>query len=422
MSPSYGKPRRSRTENPFDRNIGGKSEMETSIKLWGGVCLSRSSSLHIARIRKVRPTAGLRYLRGNDFFFLLGRRLRAGTRCAARGVARRAASKAPRGPRAASPIARRRQRLPASPRSVGGTLNRRDSPEQNGAAILAAACGQCRSYRRRQVALPALPQFLPGRPRGAGSRFSAPAASQRAAHARFARSIGSSSSLSEAPCPRSACQRQRSTCPPAACSRLDCSLFPPSSPSLPALRRGRDHHGEGRDQVEGGEDARRALGRQGEEEGAFLSLGPRGERGIATPRRLALSRRGAVHPRVRWMGRTAPRRGGLQESCPLPARPLTLSLLPHPRPVSPRCPPVLQKWNKGKVREKLQNLVMFDQKTFDRLNAEVPKMKVITIAAVSERLKIGGSLARAGLRELAQKGTIKCVAPSSKGPVYTKAD
>lgn len=34
----------------------------------------------------------------------------------------------------------------------------------------------------------------------------------------------------------------------------------------------------------------------------------------------------------------------------------------------------LQKWSKGKVREKLQNMVMFDEKTFERLKAEVPKV------------------------------------------------
>jgi small subunit ribosomal protein S25e len=35
----------------------------------------------------------------------------------------------------------------------------------------------------------------------------------------------------------------------------------------------------------------------------------------------------------------------------------------------------MQKWSKGKVREKLQNAVMFDQKLYDRLVAEVPKVR-----------------------------------------------
>lgn len=31
----------------------------------------------------------------------------------------------------------------------------------------------------------------------------------------------------------------------------------------------------------------------------------------------------------------------------------------------------VQKWSKGKVREKLNNLVVFDQQTYDRMLAEV---------------------------------------------------
>lgn len=49
-------------------------------------------------------------------------------------------------------------------------------------------------------------------------------------------------------------------------------------------------------------------------------------------------------------------------------------------------------------------------------------MKIVTIATLSERLKIGGSLARAGLRELVEKGLLKVAAPSSKMPVYTRIE
>ena len=34
-----------------------------------------------------------------------------------------------------------------------------------------------------------------------------------------------------------------------------------------------------------------------------------------------------------------------------------------------------KKWNKGRVREKLMNLVLFDQPTYDRLIAEAPKVR-----------------------------------------------
>jgi small subunit ribosomal protein S25e len=48
-------------------------------------------------------------------------------------------------------------------------------------------------------------------------------------------------------------------------------------------------------------------------------------------------------------------------------------------------------------------------------------MKLITIAAVSERIKLGGSLARAGIREMVGKGVLRVVAAHSKMPIYTRA-
>lgn len=63
-----------------------------------------------------------------------------------------------------------------------------------------------------------------------------------------------------------------------------------------------------------------------------------------------------------------------------------------------------QKWSKGKVRDKLNNLVLFDKATYDKLYKEVPNYKLITPAVVSERLKIRGSLVRAALLELLSKG------------------
>ncbi|KAG8434596.1 hypothetical protein GDO86_012826 [Hymenochirus boettgeri] len=65
-----------------------------------------------------------------------------------------------------------------------------------------------------------------------------------------------------------------------------------------------------------------------------------------------------------------------------------------------------KKWSKGKVRDKLNNLVLFDKATYDKLCKEVPNYKLITPAVVSERLKIRGSLARAALQELLNKGGI----------------
>merc|ERR1712221_43589 len=66
-----------------------------------------------------------------------------------------------------------------------------------------------------------------------------------------------------------------------------------------------------------------------------------------------------------------------------------------------------KKWSKGKVRDKLNNLILFDKPTYEKLYKEVPNYKLITPAVVSERLKIRGSLARRALIELKSKGLIK---------------
>merc|ERR1712002_647344 len=66
-----------------------------------------------------------------------------------------------------------------------------------------------------------------------------------------------------------------------------------------------------------------------------------------------------------------------------------------------------KKWSKGKVRDKLNNLVLFDKPTMEKLMKEVPSYKLITPSVVSERLKIRGSLARFALKELEEQGRIK---------------
>lgn len=69
------------------------------------------------------------------------------------------------------------------------------------------------------------------------------------------------------------------------------------------------------------------------------------------------------------------------------------------------------------MRDKLNNLVLFDKATYDKLYKEVPNYKLITPAVVSERLKIRGSLARNALQELLGKGNTPISLPKlQKGP------
>ena len=66
-----------------------------------------------------------------------------------------------------------------------------------------------------------------------------------------------------------------------------------------------------------------------------------------------------------------------------------------------------QKWSKGKVKEKLSNLVLFDKTTYEKMLADVPKQKLITPSIISEKLKVNGSLARKAVRELVSKELIR---------------
>jgi len=79
-----------------------------------------------------------------------------------------------------------------------------------------------------------------------------------------------------------------------------------------------------------------------------------------------------------------------------------------------------KKWSKGKVRDKLNNLVLFDKGTYEKLYKEVPSYKLITPSVVSERLKVRASLAKRGLRELSRKNLIKQVAKHHSQLIYTR--
>nr|CCC89638.1 putative ribosomal protein S25 [Trypanosoma congolense IL3000] len=79
-----------------------------------------------------------------------------------------------------------------------------------------------------------------------------------------------------------------------------------------------------------------------------------------------------------------------------------------------------KKWSKGRTREALQNAVMFDKDTMDKLVKEVPKYKVITPSIISDRLKISVSLAAKGLQHLCRQKLIQLVSCSSKFRLYTR--
>ncbi|ORX97659.1 putative ribosomal protein S25 [Basidiobolus meristosporus CBS 931.73] len=78
-------------------------------------------------------------------------------------------------------------------------------------------------------------------------------------------------------------------------------------------------------------------------------------------------------------------------------------------------------WSKGKVKDKANNLVVFDQATLDKLMKEAPTYKLITTSVLVDRLRINGSLARVALRELEAKGLISKVSTHGSQLIYTRA-
>merc|ERR1711860_344955 len=94
---------------------------------------------------------------------------------------------------------------------------------------------------------------------------------------------------------------------------------------------------------------------------------------------------------VIWVRRKTPRQEPKLRQKPLRRKKEAVAVKPR------------RKWSKGKTRDKLNNLVLFDKPTYDKLLKEVPTYKLITPSIVSERLKVRGSLARKALNELVTK-------------------
>lgn len=66
-------------------------------------------------------------------------------------------------------------------------------------------------------------------------------------------------------------------------------------------------------------------------------------------------------------------------------------------------------WTKVKVKEKLNNAVFLEEKGYERMIKEVPKILCITRAILCEKFKVGGSVARALIKDLNKKQLIKPV-------------
>ena len=80
-----------------------------------------------------------------------------------------------------------------------------------------------------------------------------------------------------------------------------------------------------------------------------------------------------------------------------------------------------KKWAKGKVKEKLANMVMFDKATYAKMMKEIPKAKLVMVAVVSERLKVIVSVAWVCIKHLKEKGLIALVGEKHAAcSIYTR--
>ena len=72
------------------------------------------------------------------------------------------------------------------------------------------------------------------------------------------------------------------------------------------------------------------------------------------------------------------------------------------------------------MKDKSNHAVVLDKGTSEKLQKDVQSYRLITTAVLVDRLKINGSLARAALKDLEEKGVIKKVVSHSRGNIYSK--
>lgn len=81
----------------------------------------------------------------------------------------------------------------------------------------------------------------------------------------------------------------------------------------------------------------------------------------------------------------------------------------------------MQKWSKGKVKDKANNSCTVDKLVMEKLMKEIPTAKLITPSVLVDRLRINGSVARKALRMLEEQGLIKPVVKHHSQLIFTRA-
>jgi small subunit ribosomal protein S25e len=81
---------------------------------------------------------------------------------------------------------------------------------------------------------------------------------------------------------------------------------------------------------------------------------------------------------------------------------------------------ILTHCHRHAVKDKSNHAVVLDKGTHEKLQKDVQSYRLITVAVLVDRLKINGSLARAALKDLEEKGVIKKVVAHSRGNIYSE--
>ena len=82
-----------------------------------------------------------------------------------------------------------------------------------------------------------------------------------------------------------------------------------------------------------------------------------------------------------------------------------------------------KKWSKGKSKDKLENQVFIDKKTFDTIEGAVARLPLISVSVLHDKYKIIGSIARRLIRHFEAAGKIRKYANGTTGQfLYTGVD
>ena len=75
-----------------------------------------------------------------------------------------------------------------------------------------------------------------------------------------------------------------------------------------------------------------------------------------------------------------------------------------------------------KISHEFNEYILQSGAFYEKLLSDVPNSRLITVATISDKLRVNGSLARAAIRDLESKGLIKKVSTHNAQLLYTHVE